>query len=73
MTRPRTLLIMRGAAVVIEEVNLTPHILLSEIDRLIGSPEKLNSMKEATKTFARPDASELIALKLLEIGLSHEV
>ncbi len=62
-----------GAAVVIEEVNLTPHILLSEIDRLIGNPEKLNGMKTATKTFARPDAAELIALKLLEIGLSHEV
>jgi UDP-N-acetylglucosamine--N-acetylmuramyl-(pentapeptide) pyrophosphoryl-undecaprenol N-acetylglucosamine transferase len=62
-----------GAAVVIEEVNLTPHILLSEIDRLIGNSEILNKMSESAKKFARQDASEIIAMKLLEIGLSHEV
>jgi UDP-N-acetylglucosamine--N-acetylmuramyl-(pentapeptide) pyrophosphoryl-undecaprenol N-acetylglucosamine transferase len=62
-----------GAAVVIEEINLTPHILLSEIERLAGSDESLKRMREAAQKFARLDASEIIALKLLEIGLSHEV
>lgn len=62
-----------GAAIVIEEVNLTPHIMLSEIDRLVGDEARLSKMREATKTFARTDAADVIALKLLEIGLSHEV
>lgn len=62
-----------GAAIVIEEVNLTPHIMLSEIDKLVNDPDRLAKMREATKTFARTDAADVIALKLLEIGLSHEV
>ncbi|MBU6390035.1 undecaprenyldiphospho-muramoylpentapeptide beta-N-acetylglucosaminyltransferase [Patescibacteria group bacterium] len=62
-----------GAAVVIEEVNLSPHVLLSEIDRLLGDSAKLAQMKTAARQFARLDAADTIALKLLEIGLSHEV
>lgn len=62
-----------GSTVVIEEKNLTPHILLSEISSLMASPERLALMKENAKKFARLDAGEIIALKLLEIALSHEV
>jgi len=62
-----------GAALVIEEINLTPHILLSEIDRLMGNAELLKKMGAAAKNFARTDAADTIALKLLEIALSHEV
>ena len=61
-----------GAAIVIEEVNLTPHIMLSEIDSLVNDPNRLAKMREATKGFARTDAAEVIALKLLEIALAHE-
>ena len=62
-----------GAAVVIEEANLAPHILLSEINNLMDNSERLRQMRESTKSFARADSAEIIALKLLEIGLSHEV
>ncbi|MBI2475714.1 MAG: UDP-N-acetylglucosamine--N-acetylmuramyl-(pentapeptide) pyrophosphoryl-undecaprenol N-acetylglucosamine transferase [Candidatus Taylorbacteria bacterium] len=62
-----------GAALVIEEENLTPHILLSEIHGLMADPERLRLMKEGAKSFARTDAAEVIALKLLEIALAHEV
>ncbi len=62
-----------GSAVVVEEVNLTPHILLSEIDNLFANPEKMARMGESAKGFSRLDAADVIALKLLEIGLSHEV
>ncbi len=62
-----------GGAIVIEEVNLSPHILLSEINRLIDNPQLLASMREKAKLFARADASDVIAIKLLEIGLAHEV
>ena len=40
-----------GAAVVIEERNLKPHILKSEIDRLIGDKEEMGKMSEAAKFF----------------------
>lgn len=62
-----------GGALVIEEANLTPHILLSEINRLFARPELMEKMREGAKSFARTDAAKTIALKLLEIGLSHEV
>ena len=47
-----------GAAAVIEERNLKPHILKSEIDRLIGDKEEMGKMSEAAKFFAKPDAAE---------------
>lgn len=62
-----------GSTIVIEEKNLSSHILLSEINGLMSNPEKLRQMRESTKSFARKDAAEIIALKLLEISLTHEV
>lgn len=61
-----------GAAVVIEQNNLTPNLLISEITRIFGNPALYTSMREAAKTFARPDAARAIAEKLLAIALSHE-
>ncbi len=60
-----------GAAVVIEEVNLTPSVLLAEIKRLIANPGLRAEMGEAAKKFARPDAAPLLAQELLTVGLSH--
>lgn len=62
-----------GSALVIEEINLTPHILLSEINNLLSDKGRMDKMRENTKSFARTDAADVIALKLLEIALSHEV
>jgi UDP-N-acetylglucosamine--N-acetylmuramyl-(pentapeptide) pyrophosphoryl-undecaprenol N-acetylglucosamine transferase len=62
-----------GGAVVIEEINLTSHILLHEIVTIMSDSERLKKMKDGAKSFSRTDASEVIALKLLEIGLSHEI
>ncbi|MES2087373.1 MAG: UDP-N-acetylglucosamine--N-acetylmuramyl-(pentapeptide) pyrophosphoryl-undecaprenol N-acetylglucosamine transferase [Patescibacteria group bacterium] len=62
-----------GAAVVIEETNLTPHILLHEIERVLSDVNLIAKMRESATKFARVDAADIIALKLLEIGLSHEV
>jgi UDP-N-acetylglucosamine--N-acetylmuramyl-(pentapeptide) pyrophosphoryl-undecaprenol N-acetylglucosamine transferase len=61
-----------GAALVMEERNLTPHLLLSEIERLMESEVERNKMEEAARSFAHPDAAILIAKKLLGIGLAHE-
>ncbi|HEY4483203.1 MAG TPA: UDP-N-acetylglucosamine--N-acetylmuramyl-(pentapeptide) pyrophosphoryl-undecaprenol N-acetylglucosamine transferase [Candidatus Paceibacterota bacterium] len=61
-----------GAAILIEESNLAPHILLSEIDRIMGSKVILSEMSDHAKAFARPQAGQRMAEAILEIALSHE-
>ena len=61
-----------GACSVIEQGNLLPAVLASEIDRIVEHPEVIAKMSESAKHFARPDAARIIAQKLLDIGLSHE-
>ncbi|MEN9561380.1 MAG: hypothetical protein RIQ56_653 [Candidatus Parcubacteria bacterium] len=61
-----------GAAVVIEQRNLTPHLLAAEIDRLVGNQTLRDKMREAAHQFARPDAAKKIAEILLEISVEHE-
>lgn len=61
-----------GAAVVIEQNNLTPGLLVSEINRILGDEVTKHKMSAAAKNFARPDAAALIANALLDIALSHE-
>lgn len=60
-----------GAAVVIEQDNLTPSVLLNEIRTLLADPERRARMSEAAKKFSRRDAAELIAKEILTLGL-HE-
>jgi UDP-N-acetylglucosamine--N-acetylmuramyl-(pentapeptide) pyrophosphoryl-undecaprenol N-acetylglucosamine transferase len=62
----------KGASIVIEQHNLTPHILVAEIERLVGDPQLRETMSQAAKGFARPDAARKIAQILLEIAISHE-
>jgi len=62
-----------GAGQVIEEKNLTPNILASEIERLVTNKEAAEKMKEAQAKFYRPDAAKKIAEELLKIALSHEI
>lgn len=61
-----------GAAIVIEQRNLTQHVLIAEIDRIVKSPELVASMSAAAKSFARPQAARKIATVLLEVALQHE-
>ena len=61
-----------GAAVVVEQNNLTPHLLVSEINRILGNDQLTHKMKEAARAFGRADASKVIANALLDIALSHE-
>ncbi|MFA6392477.1 MAG: UDP-N-acetylglucosamine--N-acetylmuramyl-(pentapeptide) pyrophosphoryl-undecaprenol N-acetylglucosamine transferase [Candidatus Paceibacterota bacterium] len=61
-----------GACEVIDEANLTPHLLISEIDKLINNKEKLAQMKQSALAFASPDAAEKIATEAIKIAQSHE-
>jgi len=61
-----------GAAIVVEENNLTPNLLASEIDRLITDTAEREKMKQAAEKFARADSAQLIAQEILTIALEHE-
>ena len=61
-----------GGAVVIEQTNLTPSVLLSEIKRVMGNMELRDKMSAKAKAFSRPDAARLIAKELIGVALSHE-
>ena len=61
-----------GAAEVIEQRNLSPHILRSEIDRILGNMPGREKMRAAALEFARPHAAHKIAEMLIEIGVEHE-
>jgi len=60
-----------GACDVIEEHNLSPHILQSEIEKLLTNKERLLRMAEAAKNFAKPDAAEKIAREIIILALEH--
>jgi UDP-N-acetylglucosamine--N-acetylmuramyl-(pentapeptide) pyrophosphoryl-undecaprenol N-acetylglucosamine transferase len=62
-----------GAASVIEENNLSAHILIEEINRISSSPKIVETMRERAKAFARLDSAELIANAILDIALVHEI
>ena len=61
-----------GAASVIEENNLSAHILIEEINRICGSASISKVMKDQAKAFARLDSAALIADAVLNIALEHE-
>lgn len=55
-----------GAAEVIEEQNLKPHLFLQRLNLLFDSPENLAAMSESAAAFSRPKATTIIANYLNE-------
>ena len=60
-----------GAATVMEERNLTPHVLLSEIHNIIDNPDVQNKMIAGAESFVFPHAADTLARALIEIGNEH--
>lgn len=61
-----------GACIVIEESNLTPSVLLNEIQSILENKERYDAMSAHAKSFATPDAARKIATEAIAIALSHE-
>lgn len=61
-----------GAAAVIEEANVTPHVLIEEIDHICKNQAIAEKMRSMAKEFARLDSATTIADAILDIGLRHE-
>ena len=56
----------KGAALVLEEANFTPHFFLEKLKYLLSSPKELEKMKEAAKEFSKPLAARIIAGYMVE-------
>ncbi len=61
-----------GAAVVLEEGNLTHHVLASEVTRILGDARTAQVMAGHAQGFANPDAGRVIAEEVVRIALTHE-
>lgn len=61
-----------GAAIVLEEGNLVPHLLVSEAERILHDPELYKRMSASAAGFTDPDAARILAGEVLNIALSHE-
>jgi UDP-N-acetylglucosamine--N-acetylmuramyl-(pentapeptide) pyrophosphoryl-undecaprenol N-acetylglucosamine transferase len=62
-----------GAGEVIEEANLTSHVLKAEIERLATNTAVRDEMKAKAKAFYKPEAARLVAEEIVKIALSHEI
>lgn len=61
-----------GAAVVIEEENLTSSILLNQIELILDHKDRYEAMATHAKRFYNPDAARFIAREAITIALEHE-
>ncbi len=58
----------RGAAVVIDDAELSGPRLAIEVGRLIGDPGRLAAMSRASLELARPDAARAVAAEVLAVA-----
>ena len=61
-----------AGGIVIEEQNLSPNLLLAQIDSVLGNSETCKQLSEKAKKFSKPGAAEKIAKLLTDILKSHE-
>lgn len=57
-----------GGTVIMEEMNLTPHLFQNEIFSLLDNPDLLKKMGESAKQFARLDAAQKLAQEILNLA-----
>ncbi len=62
-----------GAAIVIEEANLKPNVVSTQIDDILEDKNRAAKMIEAAKNFAKPEAAKIIAGEIFSlIGLKKD-
>jgi UDP-N-acetylglucosamine--N-acetylmuramyl-(pentapeptide) pyrophosphoryl-undecaprenol N-acetylglucosamine transferase len=60
-----------GACIVLEENNATPSLLLTSIRRIFENPEVENNMRKNAKSFAKPEALQLIGQEIWHLAKMH--
>lgn len=61
-----------GAAIVLEEENMTPHLLYSEARRILSDANLTAGMVAKSEAFATTGSARLIAEELMRIVFSHD-
>ncbi len=56
-----------GAGLVFEEENLKPNLILDQMKNILSDENRLKSMKEAARAFAKPDAARQIGKEILDV------
>jgi UDP-N-acetylglucosamine--N-acetylmuramyl-(pentapeptide) pyrophosphoryl-undecaprenol N-acetylglucosamine transferase len=56
-----------GAGTVLEQANLTPHLFLNEIDKILNDAQAIQQMSQNARNFAQPEAARKIAKELIEM------
>lgn len=57
-----------GSGVILEQFNLTSHLLLNEISKILNNNELYEKMSINATNFSRPEAAEKISRQLIELG-----
>ncbi|MBL7053342.1 MAG: undecaprenyldiphospho-muramoylpentapeptide beta-N-acetylglucosaminyltransferase [Candidatus Portnoybacteria bacterium] len=57
-----------GATTVLEQDNLTSHMLLNEISKILGNPALIQKISANAENFSQPEAAQRIAQALIEMG-----
>lgn len=60
-----------GASEVVEEKNFSPHVLLSEINRILSQKDQLEEIKKKANQFYKPQAGHQIAREIINLALEH--
>ena len=61
-----------AGGIVMEEQNLSPHLLASQVDNILSNDDVHNAMHQKAKVFSSPKAAEQVAKLLVDILKSHE-
>ncbi|MGC9611172.1 MAG: undecaprenyldiphospho-muramoylpentapeptide beta-N-acetylglucosaminyltransferase [Minisyncoccia bacterium] len=56
-----------GAAVVVEEANFTPNIVIVQIENILKDKNKYEAMALSARKFAKPEAAKIIAGEILKL------
>lgn len=56
-----------GAGIILEESNLTPHLLIREIDTILGDLRKQDLMARKARAFAKPEAASAVAGEIIQL------
>lgn len=56
-----------GAALVIEQTNLLPHLFISQIQKIVQNPDMAGKMSQAARSFSKVEAASKIAQIIVEL------
>jgi UDP-N-acetylglucosamine--N-acetylmuramyl-(pentapeptide) pyrophosphoryl-undecaprenol N-acetylglucosamine transferase len=60
-------LMRMGAALVLDDADLSPDLVVSTVAELVNDPQRCGAMRRAARAWSRPDAAEALARLVLDV------